>query len=519
MRSARTIMIQGTASHVGKSVLVTALCRIFAQDGYQVAPFKAQNMALNSFITCEGGEMGRSQVVQAQAARTEPSVDMNPVLLKPTGDTVSQVIVQGRSIGNRSAVDYHQDYVNQVWPDILTSFKRLKEKYEVIVLEGAGSPAEVNLQDNDVVNMRAAQMAQAPVLLVADIDKGGALASIVGTLELLKPADRKRVAGLIINKFRGDRQLLQPALDFLEQKTGVPVVGVIPYFTLRIPEEDTINEVSVYMQPRINDYTDTRQEPGLEIAVLYLPHISNFTDFDPLEAETDVHLRYVRPGEAIGSVDLLIIPGSKSTISDLQQIQRTGQDQEILRLGAKGTPIIGICGGFQMLGKEITDSAGVESSRERMPGLGLLDIITNFSFQKITRQVKAVVIGPGSLLEAAKSLEVIGYEIHMGETFCAPGVRPAFQIFGNGIGEPVLDGAVNDTGLIFGTYLHGLFDADEFRRTFLNQLRIRRGWNPLPPQYSFQQSQEAAYDNLAQIVRENLQMDRIYQLLESSFRE
>jgi adenosylcobyric acid synthase len=498
-------MVQGTGSHVGKSVLVAALCRIFRQDGYKVAPFKAQNMALNSFVTRQGGEMGRSQVVQAQAAGVEPDVDMNPVLLKPTADTSSQVIVHGRPIGNLSASAYHLDYVNKVWPAIVESYERLKQRYEIIVLEGAGSPAEVNLQERDVVNMRPAHLAAAPVFLVVDIDKGGALASVVGTLELIKPEDRPLVAGVIINKFRGDHQLLQPALDFLEKKTGVPVIGVIPYFFFKIPEEDTVN---YDLRPA------RRAEQLLEIVVLYLPHISNFTDFDPLEAEPDVHLRYVRPGEEIGQADLLIIPGSKNTIGDLEQLQKNGWDKEILRLAKKGTPVVGICGGFQMLGKKIYDPARVESLRGKADGLGLLEVATIFNPEKTTWQAKGDVLGGGSLLEAAKTQKVTGYEIHMGETCRGSGVPPAFQLWREkNPGEPVFDGAVNEEGLIFGTYLHGLFDADTFRRTFLNQLRARKGFAPLLQQHEFLKSQQRAYNNLARLVRENLNMAYIYQLL------
>ncbi|MEW5898879.1 MAG: cobyric acid synthase [Bacillota bacterium] len=511
MGFARTIMVQGTGSHVGKSVLVAALCRIFRQDGYAVAPFKAQNMALNSFVTRSGGEMGRSQVVQAQAAGVEPDVDMNPVLLKPTADTSSQVIVQGRPIGNLSAFAYHLDYANKVWPAIVESFERLRRRYEIIVLEGAGSPAEVNLQERDVVNMRAARLANAPVLLAADIDKGGALAAIVGTLELLRPGDRPLVAGTIINKFRGDRKLLQPALDFLEEKTGVPVVGVIPYFTFKIPEEDTVNEELRPMKPQ------GPQDPGpslLEIAVLYLPHISNFTDFDPLEREPDVHLRYVRPGEKIGRADLVIIPGSKNTIGDLAQVRKNGWDKEILALAAAGVPVVGICGGFQMLGMEIYDPDRVESPTGEAYGLALLEVTTVFRPEKTTWQAQGEVIGRGGLLEACRGQRVAGYEIHMGETYRGANASPAFLLRRESNSqEPVLDGAVDGTGLVFGSYLHGLFDADGFRRAFLNRLRASKGLPPLPVQHHFAKSQEAAYDKLARLVRENLDMNRIYQFL------
>lgn len=505
MGLARTIMVQGTGSHVGKSVLVAALCRIFRQDGYSVAPFKAQNMALNSFVTRDGGEMGRSQVVQAQAAGTEPDVDMNPVLLKPTADTSSQVIVHGRPVGNMSAFSYHLDYVNKVWPAIVESFERLSRRYEIIVLEGAGGPAEVNLQERDVVNMRAARLAGAPVLLAADIDKGGALAAVVGTLELLRPEDRPLVKGTVINKFRGDKKLLQPALDFLEEKTGVPVVGVVPYFTLQIPEEDTVNSELRPARPA---------GPAVEIAVLHLPHISNFTDFDPLEQEPDVHLRYVRPGEKIGRPDLVIIPGSKNTIGDLVRLRQNGWDREILSLAAAGVPVAGICGGYQMLGKKVADPEKVESTRGEEEGLGLLDVTTVFRPEKTTWQAAGEVLPAGGLLAASRGQAVTGYEIHMGESYRGPGAVPAFLLRReNGAGEQVLDGAVAANGLVFGTYLHGLFDADGFRRTFLNQLRARKNLPPLPVQYSFCGSREWTFNELARLVRENLDMDYVYRLL------
>jgi adenosylcobyric acid synthase len=505
MKSVHTLMIQGTGSHVGKSVMVTALCRIFLQDGYAVAPFKSQNMALNSFVTTDGGEMGRAQVVQAQAAGIEPDIDMNPILLKPSADNASQVVVHGKPIGTMSASYYHNDYVKTVWPAILESFERLKEKYAIIVLEGAGSPAEVNLQENDVVNMRAAHMASAPVLLVADIDKGGALAAIVGTLELLKPDDRKMVVGIIINKFRGDLGLLQPALDFLEEKTSIPVLGVIPYFNYNIPEEDTVNDE---LRPNHSE------KKVLEIGVLYLPHISNFTDFDSLDAEPDVYLRYIKPGDKFGKLDCLIIPGSKNTIGDLNWIKKIGWDKEILNMAEIEVPIIGICGGFQMLGITIIDSQGIESASLETAGLGLLDIITNFSSEKTTWQVNGKALGHGKLMDALHSKEVEGYEIHMGQSFRNPGVKPAFQLLRKN--DPdclVLDGAVNNTGLILGTYLHGLFDADEFRRVFLNQLRKLKDLPPIDLQYNFQENREVAYENLAELVRENIDMKRVYQLM------
>ncbi|SHI45487.1 cobyric acid synthase [Desulfofundulus thermosubterraneus] len=506
---ARTIMVQGTASHVGKSVLVAALCRIFYQDGYRVAPFKSQNMALNSFVTRDGGEMGRAQVVQAEAAGIEPHVDMNPILLKPTGQASSQVIVLGRPVGNLSAREYHNGYAQMAWEVICQALDRLRRRYEIVAIEGAGSPAEVNLQATEIVNMRVARLAEAPVLLAADIDKGGALAAVVGTLELLPEEDRRRVAGIIINKFRGDLKLFQPAVDFLEAKTGIPVVGVVPYFEgFRVQEEDTVSEESLR-----RSRTSSRGE--VEIAVIHLPHISNFTDFDPLEDEPDVNLRYIGKGTPLGHPDLIILPGSKNTIEDLVSLKRWGLAGEICRLAREGVPVIGICGGFQMLGKELADPYHTESSIPRIEGLGLLDISTSFEPEKVTTQVEATVTGRGPLLSPARGQRVVGYEIHMGRTQLGSGAVPAFHIHRRS-GETVdcPDGAQDEQGLVFGTYIHGLFDDDGFRRQLLNALRLRKGLAPLEQGgTSHLEQRERDYDRLAAVVRGSLDMGRIYQLL------
>ncbi|MFZ5591110.1 MAG: cobyric acid synthase [Bacillota bacterium] len=508
--TARTIMVQGTASHVGKSVLVAALCRIFYRDGYRVTPFKSQNMALNSYVTADGGEMGRAQVVQAEAAGLEPSVDMNPVLLKPTGQASSQVIVLGRPVGNLSAWEYHRSYAQQAWDVICQALERLKNTYDIVVIEGAGSPAEVNLQATEIVNMRVAAQAEAPVLLTADIDKGGALAAVVGTLELLPPADRQRVAGIIINKFRGDLSLFQPAVDFLEKRTGLPVVGVVPYFdSFAIQEEDTVSEATL---------AQSRQTVGrdLEIAVIHLPHISNFTDFDPLAAEPDVHLRYVGRGTPLGNSDLIILPGSKNTIEDLAYLQRSGLAGQIVQLSAAGTPVVGICGGFQMLGRELHDPERTESSIPCLNGLGLLDVITVFERDKITTRVEGMAAVADGLLEQCQSLPVSGYEIHMGRSRLGAGVRPAFVITSSlGVVVEQPDGAISPDGMVLGTYIHGIFDQPAFRRQLLNNLRRRKGLMPLTDValLTAAQQRQKDFDALAEVVRGSLDMGLVYSLL------
>lgn len=503
-------MIQGTASHVGKSVLVAALCRIFVRDGYRVAPFKSQNMALNSFVTKDGGEMGRAQVVQAEAACVDPSVDMNPILLKPTGNASSQVVVLGRPVGNFSAQQYHLDYAPRALQVIEDALNRLRSQYDIVVIEGAGSPAEVNLQEHEIVNMRIARMADAPVLLAADIDKGGALASVVGTMELVSEEDRARIAGFIINKFRGDLNLFQPAVDFLEQKTGRTVFGVVPYFQgFRVQEEDTISEDRSAAE-------EVMEDEWLDLAVVHLPHISNFTDFDPLEDEPDVRLSYVGRGNRLGRPDLIIIPGSKNTIEDLYFLKRSGLAVRIAELNRAGTPVIGICGGFQILGRELNDPLHTESEIPRMEGLGLLNISTTFFSEKVTTQVEAEAAGEGLLLAGAKGSRVTGYEIHMGKTELAPDVYPAFRILeSSGKKSDAQDGAVSRDGMVFGTYIHGIFDSNGFRRQVLNNLRLKKGLMPLSAAGSITafEQRNKDLDKLAAVVRGSLDMDKIYAIM------
>lgn len=504
---AKTIMLQGTSSHVGKSILTTALCRIFFQNGKKVVPFKAQNMALNSYVTKDGKEMGRAQVAQAEAAGLDPQVEMNPVLLKPTGNSCSQVIVMGQSVGNMSAAEYHSGYSLKALGVIKECLAKLNRDYDVIVIEGAGSPAEVNLKANDIVNMRIAKMLQAPVLLIADIDRGGALASIVGTLELLDQSERDLIKGLIINKFRGDINLLRPALDFLVEKTGKPVVGVIPYLTeMGIDDED-----SVSLDDKLN-----QASKALDIAVLRLPKISNFTDFDALSAEEDVAVRYIRSGEAIGYPDLIILPGSKNTTEDLLYLTEHGYADEIRRLASAGVPVVGICGGYQMLGTMLYDPQHSESMLDELPGLGLLPIHTAFEPVKVTHQIKAKANSGGFLGIAAGTEVLSGYEIHMGRTTFLTEIQAAFTIVERS--EQVVclpDGVISRDGRVMGTYLHGLFDNDHFRRLVLDALRVSKGLGPLGKVVSRAAAKEAAYNRLAETVRTSLNMSLVEQIMES----
>lgn len=503
---AKTIMLQGTSSHVGKSILTTALCRIFLQDGHKVVPFKAQNMALNSYVTKTGGEIGRAQVAQAEAAGIDPIVEMNPVLLKPTGNSCSQVILMGKPIGNMSAKEYHTGYSLKALVVVKESLQKLSERFDVIVIEGAGSPAEVNLKANDIVNMRIARLLQAPVLLIADIDRGGALAAVVGTLELLEPDERDLIKGIIINKFRGDIALLKPALEFLEEKTGKPVVGVVPHLdNLGIDDEDSVS---------LDDKTASGNAAEIDIAVLRTPKISNFTDFDALNNEPDVAVRYVQKGEAIGSPDLIILPGSKNTTEDLLYLRKSGYEEEMKKLSASGTPIIGICGGYQMLGRTILDPEHTESDLDAIEGLGLLNTRTTFATDKVTHQVTLSCRGAGFLGIEFNGENMQGYEIHMGRTDFLIPVRHAFTINSRS-GETVnrQDGVISDDGLIMGTYVHGIFDNDAYRRSILDAIRIKKGLSPLGVVLNSDKRKQQSYDRLAEIVRSHLNMDYLRQVM------
>ena len=487
MSRAKRIMVQGTMSGAGKSLLCAALCRIFAQDGYRVAPFKSQNMALNSFVTRDGLEMGRAQVVQAQAAGVEPDVRMNPILLKPSSDTGSQVIVGGEVRGQMSAAAYFK-MKRQLIPEILAAFDSLSEEADIVVIEGAGSPAEINLKADDIVNMGLAKLVDAPVLLAGDIDRGGVFAQLYGTVELLEPEERARIKGLVINKFRGDVEILRPGLAMLEEKTHLPVVGVVPYLRVEIEDEDSLS-----------DRLDAKRAvKPLDIAILRLPHVSNFTDFIPLEQHPLLGVRYVQNPRQLGTPDLVILPGTKNTMDDLRWLRESGLEPLVQKLAASGTPVLGVCGGYQMLGEELRDPAGEESGTPgTLRGLGLLPTVTTFNAEKHLTQTEAVTAaGPFA------GARLTGYEIHAGRT----------EVRGEGfctLADGTPEGCVQ--GNVFGTYLHGLFDTGELTEKLTAFLCSRKGLDPagadLIPMEQYRQQQ---FDKLADGVRAALDMPAVY---------
>jgi len=446
--------------------------------------------------------MGRAQVVQAQAAGLEPDVRMNPVLLKPTGQDGSQVVLMGKAQGNLSAGAYHGSYRDQVWPVVETALLELLAENDILVIEGAGSPAEVNLKHSDIVNMRVALAADAPVILVADIDRGGSLAAVVGTLELLEPEERATVKGIILNKFRGDVELLRPALNFLHQKTGVPVIGVVPYFDrFRIPEEDS---VALEQEARRAVALDLKEQ--LDVAVIRLPYISNFTDFDALKDELDVRVRYVTGAGELGEPDLTVIPGSKNTLHDLNFLHRSGLGAALQHMGRAGMPLIGICGGYQMLGRVVRDPLRTESNLEELPGLGLLPMATEFWPDKHTVQSYGRVAGNSLFLARCWGQTISGYEIHMGRSMPDADGEAIFELEGHG--ESYADGLV--AGTVLGTYLHGLFDNDGLRTALLEWLWERRGrQRPVAASVSQAALREAAFNELADCVRRNVDLTQI----------
>jgi len=495
----RAVMFCGTASDVGKSVLTAGFCRILKRRGVAVAPFKSQNMALNSYVTPEGGEIGRAQAVQAEACGIPPHTDMNPVLLKPNSDTGSQVIVQGKAVGNMAVGEYTA-FKPEAFARVRESFERLRSRFEFIVIEGAGSIAEINLKSHDIANLKVAEMAGCPAILIADIDRGGVFAQIIGTIELLEPHERERVKGIIINKFRGDPSLLCSAIEFVEERTGVPVLGVVPCFTgFRIPDED-----SVALEKRAKGKGQKAKGDKIRIGVVRLPRISNFTDFDALEAEADVELRYIEKAGEVNGLDVLILPGSKSTINDLCFLKDIGLFEAIRQF--KGM-IAGLCGGYQMLGLRVLDPSGRESSIGEAGGIGLLDAETVMLMNKETHQVEGRLLPAGKRIIPGCTGDITGYEIHMGETTLGKNARPFATITrrsGNKV--KISDGAVSPDGRVFGTYLHGIFDNDGFRNAFLNRLRLEKG---MPPQ-SAASPQADPFDQLAEHLERHLNMERLF---------
>ncbi|WP_159882698.1 cobyric acid synthase [Paenibacillus puerhi] len=534
---AKTIMLQGTASDVGKSLLTAALCRILLQDGYRVAPFKSQNMSLNSYVTPDGKEIGRAQGMQADACRIAATTDMNPILLKPKKDMVSQVVVHGKPYRDLDARTYREKYLPEAEAVVKEALHRLRHSVDVVVIEGAGSPAEVNLKNRDIVNMRLAGWADAPVLLIADIDRGGVFASLVGTLEILTEEERARVKGFVINKFRGDVTLLKPGLDWLEARTGKPVLGVIPYLPdLGLEDEDSaslerrLTEAGAPPEAVIDEAAERRK---LDIVVIRHPRLSNFTDIDPLLQEPDVRVRFVTKAAEFGRPDAVIVPGSKNTVDDLVYLREAGLDGKVVQLASEGGHVVGICAGYQMLGMRLLDPELVESDRPELSGLGLLPTETVFVADKRTVRVE----GSTTLYaEPNGHYPITGYEIHMGRTSFLEPVEHAFTLKTDNIaytgaagtedgptrsGRPsssrgdggIRDGVVTANGRIWGTYLHGVLHNDDFRRAFLNRIRTDKGWEPLDAELRFQEQREAAFERLAEHVRSSLDMTRLYEMI------
>ena len=502
-KKTKFIMVQGTMSNAGKSLVAAGLCRLLHQEGFRVAPFKSQNMALNSFITREGLEMGRAQVMQAEAAGTEPSVYMNPILLKPTSDVGSQVIVNGRVRGNMKAREYFE-YKKELIPDILAAVEHLSEDYDIIVIEGAGSPAEINLKDHDIVNMGMAELVDAPVLLVGDIDRGGVFAQLLGTLELLEPEERSRVKGLIINKFRGDKTILDPGIRMLQERSGIPVVGVLPYMDISLEDEDSLSE-----------RLENRREGRIDIAVIRLPYISNFTDFNVFDAFPETNVRYVTRIQELGSPDLLILPGSKSTVNDMRWLKESGLDAAVIGYARAGGIVFGICGGYQMLGERIGDPECTETGGE-IGGLGLLPLETELAPEKVMGQTEGSFREVTGALKGLSGRTYRGYEIHMGRTHIV-GEEPR----NHGVGEDrarifTENGTGYSSGNVYGTYIHGIFDAEEVVPELLRVLAERKGLSrDGVEEISYADFKDRQFDRLADMPRQYMDLDRIREMLGS----
>ena len=513
----KAIMIQGTMSSAGKSVIAAGLCRIFHQDGYRTAPFKSQNMALNSYITREGLEMGRAQVMQAQAAGTEPSVDMNPILLKPVNDTGSQVIVHGEVVGNMSAREYFE-YKKNLVPVIRESYDRLAAENDIIVIEGAGSPAEINLNQNDIVNMGMAKMASAPVLLVGDIDRGGVFAQLTGTVMLLGEEERAMVKGLIINKFRGDKSILDPGIQMLEDKCSIPVVGTVPYLNLALDDEDSLTERFSEEKYEKADGNDSRTA-CVDIAVIRLPRISNFTDFNVLEALNGVRLRYVSSVDKLGHPDMIILPGTKNTMGDLKWLRQCGLEAAVKKASSEGTVIFGICGGYQMMGNTLSDPEGVEEGG-RMRGMGLIPTETVFTSRKTRTRVKGSFASLPGVFHPLSAHPLEGYEIHMGITTRHGECRnlTGLHAVSGRQSEDKYDGACTADGSVCGTYVHGIFDSDGTAEKVAEALAGRAGKKLSGTDFGsekkdYRSFEESQYDILAAALRRSLSMEKIYQIL------
>jgi adenosylcobyric acid synthase len=504
------LMILGTASHVGKSIITAGLGRVLADDGYRVAPFKAQNMSLNSAATPDGGEIGRAQALQAEACRIIPRVEMNPVLLKPSTDTGAQVILLGKIWGQVTGSDYHTRRVEQLFPEVLAAYRRLIATHELIVLEGAGSPAEINLRQHDIVNMRMAHAADATCVLVGDIDRGGVFASLMGTLELLEPADRARIRGFIVNKFRGDESLLRPGVAMIEKRLGLPCIGVVPFLhDLGLDEEDGVALEARPSAARRWKNPESALTRALRIGVIALPHMANFTDFDALALEPSISLAFLEQPEEMAAADLLILPGTKQTLDDLRWLGRRGFVRELHRLAMIGLPVVGICGGFQMLGVSIEDPGGIENQGEPCcrAALGLLPVRTVLRPEKTVRRVRGFLRGNFFSNDSSSQIPFEGYEIHVGETFHETGARLLADIQRSGETESVPDGAVSESSRVFGTYIHGFFDNDDFRHSFIQAARAAVDLAPAEKYAQVGAEREARIDRLANHLRNSLDMN------------
>lgn len=530
-RLARTLMIQGTASDVGKSLLTAAICRILKEDGFAAAPFKSQNMSLNSYVTWDGKEIGRAQGMQADACGILATTDMNPILLKPKKEMVSQVVVHGKPLGDFAARVYREEVLAEAGGIVQEALLRLRAAYDVVVLEGAGSPAEINLKDRDIVNMRAAAWADAPVVLAADIDRGGVFASIVGTLELLEPHERERVCGFVINKFRGDLSLLRPGLDWLEARTGKPVLGVVPYLpNLGLEDEDSLSLDQAIAAAVKSGGKHERADDKLDIAVIRLPHISNFTDIDPLRAEPDTTVRFVATAEQWGDPDAVIVPGSKNTVDDLVALRASGLADCLDRYRNGGGRIVGLCGGFEMFGGTLHDPQHTESDREATPGFGWFPFDVRFAAEKRTVRAEGAAAIPG----LPGTYPVAGYEIHTGsvvwqeaalagadasvrpfllrESRMEGAEHPPDESDENAASGYEPEGCASGDGRVWGTFLHGVLHNDDFRRAWLNRLRDDRGWTPIANGIRFHELRERAFARLAAHVRQHVDIEQLKEI-------